>query len=710
MLRIPTLLLTASLCSFAVENDTQMSQILTLLDEVSEIATKKGMNVDYLPSVVTVIDADSLQASGAQNLSEALDLLPGIQVQISPMGYPMITVRGLKNPNAYLSDKIKLLIDGNGVNTETYGTAYHYMDFPLAMVERIELLRGPGSTIYGAGAFYGAVNVITKSGEGLTANKTYTSLGSYKYALGGATTYTDTGEWKIFADGYYQFSDKQIDIGDESSNPTQPYTNDVFDDFSIGMRAKKGNFELQARYKRNVVGNHYGFEGKLVPYPENDHENAHFFAQISYESALFSDWKVATKAAFNQHELDVTADLYLLSKINSNLQKNMTDFNLTATEGQRYSEHNSERSAEAEVTLLPSVPEGHDLQLTFGARHAWLIKDSFSNNLEDLIYDNWDYIVTHPDYPNFYYNGEPALNHDQTDTLLSHKVSRTNLYASLQELYAITDAIDLTLGVRIDNYSDFGTQPSSRAALVWRANDNMIFKLLYGSGFRAPSWVEAYANPHINFRAGDEDIKPEETHTYEAVAIYKPSMGQKVALNFFYADLKNVIDIEEEFLTETGYRNYDSRHSQGVEMEYFYRADTQHELYLNGTWQETTYILPEYYVEVDMPDVSDYMFKAMHIYRATANLSFGTTFRWYSATNQNEIFTDPYWGDRDTTVPIQRVWDETVTFKASPGSLIRLSVKNIFDDVIRDPSYYYRTENGVIREGRNFLLSYSQSF
>ena len=90
----------------------------SLLEDMSDIATKKSLNVDYLPSVVTVIDAQTYRDAGIQTLGEALEMLPGIQTQLSPMGYAMTTVRGLKNPNAYLSDKIKVMIDGVPIYNE----------------------------------------------------------------------------------------------------------------------------------------------------------------------------------------------------------------------------------------------------------------------------------------------------------------------------------------------------------------------------------------------------------------------------------------------------------------------------------------------------------------------------------------------------------------------------------------------------------------
>ena len=149
-----------SCVTFTYADEAQTDDFASLLESMSEIATKKSLNVDYLPSVVSVVDAQTFVDAGIVNVGEALAMLPGFQIQMSPTGYSMTTVRGLKNPNAYLSDKIKILVDGVVINNETSGSSNLYMDFPMKLVERIEVLRGPNSTIYGSGAFYGVINII----------------------------------------------------------------------------------------------------------------------------------------------------------------------------------------------------------------------------------------------------------------------------------------------------------------------------------------------------------------------------------------------------------------------------------------------------------------------------------------------------------------------------------------------------------------------
>ena len=246
----------AILILISVLNADDIDEFESLLDNASDIATKKSLNVDYLPSVVTVIDAQTYIDGGVQNVGEALNMLPGIQMQVNRLGYTTTTIRGVKSPNAYRSDKIKILIDGVAMNNEAQGSSSFYMDFPMQLVEKIEVLRGPGSTVYGAGALYATVNIITKLGNSKEENRLFIGTGSYDDATIGGNVNAVDGDWKIYTDAYYKQNDKHIEQADGfSDNGTQ--TDDAMQDFSIGFKAKNGGFEFLSRYKQSTYGNFY---------------------------------------------------------------------------------------------------------------------------------------------------------------------------------------------------------------------------------------------------------------------------------------------------------------------------------------------------------------------------------------------------------------------------------------------------------------------
>lgn len=689
-------------------------ELESLLDNASDIATKKSLNVDYLPSVVTVIDAQTYIDAGIQTIAEALDMLPGIQMQLSPTGYTMTTVRGLKNPNAYLSDKIKVLMDGVTINNEVLGSSHFYMDFPMQLVDKIEVLRGPNSTLYGAGAFYGTINIITKLGNNSTENQFYMGTGSYQYRTAGTNLNTSTGDWKLFADGYYKQNDKGLDA--RNANNELKETDEEMKDFSVGFKAVNGGFEFLTRLKQSTYGNFYSYEGLLNPIPESDedHTNSYFFSQLSYKTVL-DDYKLETKASFSLREHDITNNMADKESISAFFNVIGIDMQAGFYTHEKLQEENFEAEA---ILALPSI-KSNDILVGAGARQVNITNDEFYSSVENTIIQN----NVNPS-TDWRYNpiNESAFWTNPTTTLLPKNTDRTIVYGYLQDLISVTEDVDLVLGLRADNYSDYGVEWSKRAGLVYRASETTIFKLLYGSAFRVPTLIEAYQNGHINTRAGDSTIQPEKTDTYEAVAIYSPNFNHKVSLNLFYSELKDVIDLEELPYTDPGYQNFNQRNSKGIEFEYFYRTAREHNLYFNATYLDAKYTLPaeptiRYYgdgtsvatdgrgeLDVSMPDISEVMLKAMYVYHPTEVLSFGTTWRYFSDTTSTKLVT------QDTSVEHTHIFDETVTYRFSPSSELRLTVKNLFDADVRQPSYYYQVDGGIQREGRNWFLNYVYQF
>jgi iron complex outermembrane receptor protein len=720
-----TILIAASSCliAFALQaNDStgEMEDFESLLSEMSNIATKKSLNVDYLPSVVTVVDAQTFIDGGIQNLGEALGMLPGIQVQINQMGYTMTTVRGFKNPNAYLSDKIKILVDGVPINNAVSGTSSFYMDFPMQLIEKIEVLRGPASTVYGAGAFYATVNVITKLGNAQKENQVFVGVGSDGYRTVGGNAYANAGNWQIFSDGYYQTNSKSLYFENRDGEPDQHYTDEAMRDMSLGFKAQNGGLEFLARYKRNVSGNFYGFENtlNLIPEKGEEHSNTYFFTQLAYKNS-YNGYAFETKANFSHRELDTNANLSNVEGI----ANRFAPYGIDIQDGFYYYEKSAEQNYELESNVrLPEIAS-NDISLGVGVQYTAVRKDEFYSSVENAIVSSSNPLGLRDD-PNFRYrlSKEPAFWTSYENGEVGHlldggnTVTRTNVYTYAQDLISVSDAVDVVLGVRLDNYSDYGTQLSKRAGIVYRANDELIFKVLYGSAFRTPTFMEAYQNGHINFRAGDENIVPEETNTYEAVVIYSPNFYNRFSLNVFYSELSNVIDLEEFQDTNPGYQNYDNRLSRGVEFEYNFKTKLEHNFYLNATYVNAGYTIPaesgQEAVNTPMPDISDVMLKAMYIYTPSKKFSFGTTWRYFAQTTSTEIgWVLEESKEYDATAKAVHIFDETVTYRFSSSSEIRATVKNLFDADVRMPAYYYYTaDGGIQREGRNYFVTYVHRF
>jgi iron complex outermembrane receptor protein len=150
-------------------------------------ASKKSQPLDSAPCAITVITQDDIHRSGAVSLPEALRLAPGVQVQQLTAHYYAITIRGFDNPNidGSFGNKILVLIDGRTIYSPYASTVYWEVeDLVLEDVDRIEVIRGPGGSLYGANAVNGVINIITKSASQTQGLLAVGSLGSlYKDRL-----------------------------------------------------------------------------------------------------------------------------------------------------------------------------------------------------------------------------------------------------------------------------------------------------------------------------------------------------------------------------------------------------------------------------------------------------------------------------------------------------------------------------------------------
>lgn len=151
----------------AAEQD-ELESLLKILSEETAVATKTRMNGDYVPGIVTVLHGDEMAALGMRTVWDALSLVPGMEAVRDPAGVPSLVVRGLQFP--FNSGNVKVLIDSMPATRDNAGVNNIVLDLPIQLVERIEVIRGPGSVVYGDFAYMGLVHIITrKTGLGLFA-------------------------------------------------------------------------------------------------------------------------------------------------------------------------------------------------------------------------------------------------------------------------------------------------------------------------------------------------------------------------------------------------------------------------------------------------------------------------------------------------------------------------------------------------------------
>ena len=169
-----TLALTSPLAALGA--DTLDLSLEELMQMTVTSAAKKAQSLAETAAAVFVIKADDIRRSGATNVPEALRLAPGVQVAAIGQNKWSVSIRGF---NSRFSNKLLVLVDGRAIYSTAFsGVFWEHNDIPLANIERIEVIRGPGGAIWGANAVNGVINIITHSAKDTQGGLVSAAVGS----------------------------------------------------------------------------------------------------------------------------------------------------------------------------------------------------------------------------------------------------------------------------------------------------------------------------------------------------------------------------------------------------------------------------------------------------------------------------------------------------------------------------------------------------
>ncbi|MBI2447402.1 MAG: TonB-dependent receptor [Candidatus Omnitrophica bacterium] len=182
----------------------------------------------------------------------------------------------------------------------------------------------------------------------------------------------------------------------------------------------------------------------------------------------------------------------------------------------------------------------------------------------------------------------PSIQDFSDDFPWIKEVTRRLWSVYLQDIWDITNTLNLTLGVRHDQYSDFGAATSPRGGLTWAFMKNASLKVLYGEAFRAPSFIEMFIKNQPAL-LGNEDLDPEKIKTYEVGLSYQFNKHVTSSINYFYNDIKDMIvlrSLPPPNQSTSQYDNFGDAHVQGIEMETKVDIIKDNYIFMNYTFQD----------------------------------------------------------------------------------------------------------------------------
>lgn len=506
---------------------TYSAEDLSLLELLSlEVvsASASAESVAQAPAVIDVITAEEIRRYGYRSLAEALESLPGLDL-VHDHYQPSLGVRGVTSGQRGWSGSVKVMIDGQPIAFRPSGENFLGVEaIPLGVVERIEVIRGPGSVLYGANAFLGVVNIITKEGyrlEGGEIEGGYEGGEGQEIPWGGAVV---GGDWEHFSlvasaagESRRLFDYPLVALpgrdlpSDDSSQARARLSGSAFGRFSFhpdkhNVISLDGHFQTLNR------------DAEFIDWGPMAHENhihlRNGYARLSYEGEWAQKiyWRLTGALAFGgTGEND----------------------RLNVAEGLRtYVERDlGYRGRDTDVSVRYELPGSS--QMSVGV-------DSSIDTQELLAH----YVVTQ--------TGARVLNPPGNALTGEREFLRIGAYAN-STLYPFElggfrplSSLGLTGGVRLDSQNLYGEDFNSRAGVVYDFEDQHYVKLLYGSSYRAPASTQLYSN-YIEPGGiiGNPDLRPERARTYEVALGTSPFRGMTMRFNGYYTRIRDRVEIRQ---------------------------------------------------------------------------------------------------------------------------------------------------------------------
>ncbi|MCK5878072.1 MAG: TonB-dependent receptor, partial [Candidatus Marithrix sp.] len=421
------------------------------------VASGRKENVATAPAVTSLITAQDIEAMGARTLEEALRSVPGLHVTVNGVAYrPMFSMRGMLTIS-----NAEVLIMRNGIpinfpQTRNIGTGWG--DMSVNNIARIEVIRGPGSALYGADAFAGVINIITKTAKDIDSTEIGLRYGTFNtkeawilygkqgeeaagflaeldFSIALELLDTDGLDAMIETDAQTIY-DKRF--GTQASNAPGPL-NLQKQSYNVSVDTSWKDWTLRGNYQqRDKLGTGAGFGTALAP--DDVINNKRYLLSLDYQRQLTANWLVKGGLSYQQWN----------SSNNGIHMFPAGAFGGLYPSGMILKTNTKNKASRGEISILYSGFNQHQVNLGTGI------------NYEDL--SKFDY------WANFGLNasgnaippGSPIINLTGTANAMLRPVSRRNTYLFIQDSWNFMDDWLLTAGLRYDYYSDIGGTANPR--------------------------------------------------------------------------------------------------------------------------------------------------------------------------------------------------------------------------------------------------------
>lgn len=629
-----------------------IEQLLTL--EVYS-ASKFVQKVSDAPSAVSIVTATDIREFGWRSLADILRSMRGMYISYD-RNYTYLGARGFLRPGDY-NTRFLLLVDGNRVNDAVYDQASIGSEsiIDVDLIERVEFVPGPGSSIYGANAFFGVINVITKRGRDFNGPQVSVEGGSHvarkaraTYGMRGengtelllsATTYRERGP-----DLYF----REFDTPASNNGIARRRDHDRSD--SVMLKGGMGPFTLAFAHSERTKGIPTASFSQIFNDPRSHTVDVQSFIDFGYRKDLGNDAELVTRLYWGRYDYDGDyAYDYPPVTINRDDAR--------------------ARWWGGEAKLVATGFEGHKLVL--GAEYQ-----------RDYRRDQFNFDVD----PFFSYLADRRRN------------QRIGVYA--QDEIMLRNDLLLNAGVRYDRYSS--TSDSSinpRLALIYKATEDTTLKALYGTAFRAPNAYELYyevLNP--GGQKSNTGLRPERIRSRELIAEHRLSADVRITASVFQNTVSDLItqtmDPSDGLMV---FQNLDRARARGAEIEYEKVWAGGSKLRTSYSWQHARNLTTGATVANSPRHLANFNL-SKPLFRTGWRA--GVEALYVGRRNTLQANTAGYWLANLTLS----------TLRLAPGMELSASVYNLFDRRYADPGAEEHLQDVIAQNGRTFRVKLSYAF
>ncbi|TBX23727.1 hypothetical protein TK45_06435 [Bowmanella sp. JS7-9] len=644
--------------------DIYSLSLADLLNVKIESNTLTEKTIRDIPAPATIFTRTEIDALGVRYLHELLEFVPGYQVSrysTYPYEYSASS-RGLSDGSS--SKKILFLLDGHAINAPRSGNVAHLANFSLQHVERVEILRGPGSSIYGSNAFTGVVNIVSRKDISAASLSSGNRL---DYDLFAAHSFQDTLNLTIQANIADARGEPYL-VADSYSNQ-RVTTSDPFKQHSlhVALEGEHSRIEWHTRelqmadfYHTSRISNQYNRSLQKAQFLFAEHE---FQLTEQIQSTLLMDW--------------------VETEIHNGNQS--TAPGLFATISQPASDE-----------PLHGVGIFEDRRIALNWQNNWSYSPQTNvqfglewqqnSELRAEGYTNFDLVsLLSRDYPIQYFPNTDSVSKIGTE-------GSQRFMGAYTQIQTHAMGVDWILGGRYDRYQGLSGQFNLRLGAIFYPTDAWQLKLLYGEAFRAPEISETGLIRGIT-RAGNPYLISESINTTDIILQY---LGDDLLLSVgaFYNHYTHPI-IVGDVDGLVSFVNGTQQSSQGLETELHWQLNNQTRLRVTATH---FFKLPTAAFRESDSMASIQLTNQWQRWQTSLSAVYRAE-RETEALNNDLTTLDAYW-----------LWRARIAYQMNKDWSLALNIDNIANTDYRSPSISAEIPDGVPNKRRNWTLSLNWAF